>query len=142
MGSRVVFGKDRAMTCARGDEATPWHFGRKKARGGAFVTHEPEPPQATPLAVLARWDIAYRFPRANRREYRQSLEIGAVPPRLTVGGAATSVAAMAWLHDSRLGRRISSPILTEDRIAAVRRHHRAQESFRVAATSERRSAGS
>ena len=69
MGRRVEFAKGRAMTCVRAHGAKPWHFGRNKARGGAFVTHE-QAPLATPLAVLPKWEVAQRFPRVNRREYR------------------------------------------------------------------------
>ena len=43
MGRRVEFAKGRAMTCVRAHGAKPWHFGRNKARGGAFVTHEQAP---------------------------------------------------------------------------------------------------
>jgi hypothetical protein len=62
--------------------------------------------------------------------------------QLTVAPRVGTVARMVLSPDFRLGRRISSPILTEDRSVAIRPFHAAEESSRVAIRPERLSAGS
>src|SRR5579883_300430 len=84
--------------------------------------------------------IAWRFPSAIAANTVDRRCLHAPPPKLTGGQAASTVSAMALRPDFRLGRRISSPILIEDRIAAVRPSNAAEESSRVASRREYRSA--